>query len=27
VWFALFFISVVIVVYVLFFADPSEGAR
>jgi hypothetical protein len=26
VWFALFFISVVIVVYMLFFADPSEGA-
>jgi hypothetical protein len=26
VWFALFFISVVIVVYMLFFADPGEGA-
>jgi hypothetical protein len=26
VWFALFFISGVIVVYMLFFADPGEGA-
>jgi hypothetical protein len=26
VWFALFFISRVIVVYMLFFADPGEGA-